>query len=229
MTNQEFSNEFDILYNNIDSIQAPGLNDYEKSVFLTSAQDALVLELITGKNLLGESFEKTEELREYLTDLVKTARLSPIEDRRVLKISDKSTMYTPPQDLWFIVYESVVLDENELNCNNSNSIRVIPVTHDEYSKIKNNPFRRPERDRVLRLNISNKIELVSKYKISDYTIRYISKLEPIILTDIEEDGLSIKGETIETECKLNPALHEAILGRAVELAKASMGLIESGR
>lgn len=229
MTNQEFSNEFDILYNNIDSIQAPGLNDYEKSVFLTSAQDALVLELITGKNLLGESFEKTEELREYLTDLVKTARLSPIEDRRILKISDKSTMYTPPQDLWFIVYESVVLDENELNCNNSNSIRVIPVTHDEYSKIKNNPFRRPERDRVLRLNISNKIELVSKYKISDYTIRYISKLEPIILTDIEEDGLSIKGETIETECKLNPALHEAILGRAVELAKASMGLIESGR
>lgn len=229
MTNQEFSNEFDILYNNIASSQAPGLNDYEKSVFLTSAQDALVLELITGKNLLGESFEKTEELREYLTDLVKTARLSPIEDSRVLKISDKSTMYTPPQDLWFIVYESVILDENELNCNNFNSIRVIPVTHDEYSKIKNNPFRRPERDRVLRLNISNKIELVSKYKINDYTIRYISKLDPIILTDIEEDGLSIKGETIETECKLNPALHEAILGRAVELAKASMGLIESGR
>lgn len=229
MTNQEFSNEFDILYNNIASNQAPGLDEYEKSVFLTNAQDSLVLELITGKNLSGESFEKTEELREYLTDLVKTARLSPIEDRRILKISDKSTMYTPPQDLWFIVYESVTLDEKELDCNNFNAIKVIPITHDEYSKIRNNPFRRPERNRVLRLNISNKIELISKYKINDYTIRYISKLEPIILTNISEDGLSIKGEDKETECKLNPALHEAILGRAVELAKASMGLIESGR
>ena len=35
MTNQEFSNEFDILYNNVVGNQAPGLDTYEKSVFLT--------------------------------------------------------------------------------------------------------------------------------------------------------------------------------------------------
>ena len=29
MTNQEFSNEFDILYNNVTSNQAPGLDEYE--------------------------------------------------------------------------------------------------------------------------------------------------------------------------------------------------------
>lgn len=228
MTNQEFSNEFDILYNNISSNQAPGLDEYEKSVFLTDAQESLVLDMITGNNPTGDSFEKTEELREYLTNLVKSARLSPIEDRMTLKISDKSTMYNPPQDLWFIVYESVTLDENELDCNTPDSIKVIPITHDEYSKIRNNPFRRPEKNRVLRLNISNKIELVSKYKINDYTIRYISRLEPIILIDLK-DGLSIRGETKETNCKLNPALHEAILERAVQLAKVSMGLIETGR
>ena len=39
MTNQEVSNEFDILYNNVTSNQAPGLDEYEKSVFLTKAQD----------------------------------------------------------------------------------------------------------------------------------------------------------------------------------------------
>ncbi len=38
MTTQEFSNEFDVLYNNIMSNQAPGLDEYEKSVFLTKAQ-----------------------------------------------------------------------------------------------------------------------------------------------------------------------------------------------
>jgi hypothetical protein len=37
MTNQEFINEFDILYNNIMSNQAPGLDEYEKSVYLTLA------------------------------------------------------------------------------------------------------------------------------------------------------------------------------------------------
>lgn len=42
MTNEEFSNEFDVLYNNITSNQAPGLDEYEKSVFLTKAQDEIV-------------------------------------------------------------------------------------------------------------------------------------------------------------------------------------------
>lgn len=37
MTLQEFSDEFDVLYNNIMSNQAPGLDEYEKSVFLTKA------------------------------------------------------------------------------------------------------------------------------------------------------------------------------------------------
>jgi hypothetical protein len=37
MTTSEFSNQFDVLYNNITSNQAPGLDEYEKSVFLTKA------------------------------------------------------------------------------------------------------------------------------------------------------------------------------------------------
>ena len=43
MTNKEFSYEFDILYNNIMSNQAPGLDDYEKSVFLTKAQEEIII------------------------------------------------------------------------------------------------------------------------------------------------------------------------------------------
>ena len=44
MTTTEFSTEFDVLYNNITSNQAPGLNLYEKSVFLTKAQSQLISE-----------------------------------------------------------------------------------------------------------------------------------------------------------------------------------------
>lgn len=42
MTVEEFSDQFDILYNNITSNQAPGLDEYEKSIFLTRAQEDIV-------------------------------------------------------------------------------------------------------------------------------------------------------------------------------------------
>ncbi len=227
MTNQEFSNEFDILYNNIASNQAPGLDEYEKSVFLTDAQESLVLEMITGKNLTGDSFEKTEEIRQYLTNITKTAVLTKSEDTEIHKISSKSTLYNTPEDLWVTTYESVTFDDSKVGCN-PEYIAVFPVTQDEFTRIIKNPFRKASKNRVLRLNIADKIELVSEYNIKDYTIRYIKRLSPIILEDLPE-GLSIKGQNTKTECELNPALHEAILERAVQMAKASMGLIESGR
>ena len=72
MTNSEFSYQFDILYNNIMSNQAPGLDDYEKSVFLTKAQDELVL------TFYRQGFEVTEQLRKALGNIVSTfsARLA---------------------------------------------------------------------------------------------------------------------------------------------------------
>ena len=51
MTNEEFSNEFDILINNINV----GLefDEYEKSVYLTKAQEEVVEGLYTGKITLN--------------------------------------------------------------------------------------------------------------------------------------------------------------------------------
>ena len=45
----EFSTEFDVLFNNITSNQAPGLNEYEKSVFLTKAQSQLINEYFNNR------------------------------------------------------------------------------------------------------------------------------------------------------------------------------------
>ena len=228
MTNQEFSNEFDILYNNIASNQAPGLDEYEKSVFLTTAQEGLVLELISGNNPLGDSFEKTEEVRRYLNDIVKTTEMTKYEGSDIIKLTNKSTLYNIPEDLWYTTYETVKLQDTNLKCTSYENIEVVPVTQDEFSSIIKNPFRKPSANRVLRLDVDGKVELVSDYNIQSYTVRYIKRLEPIILDDLP-NGLTIKGESKETNCKLNPALHDAILAKAVKLAKASMGLLESGR
>jgi hypothetical protein len=48
------------------------LDEYEKSLFLTQAQEEIVINLYNGKNPYGDSFESTEELRRYLDELVKT-------------------------------------------------------------------------------------------------------------------------------------------------------------
>ena len=49
MTPREFSDQFDVLYNNVTSNQAPGLNEYEKSVFLTKGQSQLLNEYFNNR------------------------------------------------------------------------------------------------------------------------------------------------------------------------------------
>lgn len=220
MTPQEFSNEFDILYNNIMSNQAPGLDEYEKSVFLTTAQEDLLLELYNGKNPLGDSFEKTEEIRRYLSDLVKTYTTTDKVEKDT-GLSKHSVFFKLPEDLWFITYESVNLEDAKLKCLDNSDVLVVPVTQDDYHRIKGNPFRKAKDNRVLRLDLdSNLVELISEYNISKYFIRYLSKPTPIILIDLP-DGLTINNISNETNCKLNPLLHRFIVKRAVELASVA--------
>lgn len=66
MTNREFSNGFDTLVNSYASQEFFGqssnplnFDEYEKSIFLTKAQEEIVESLYTGK-LIGDSFEETE-------------------------------------------------------------------------------------------------------------------------------------------------------------------------
>ena len=217
MTTQEFSNEFDILYNNIMSNSAPGLNEYEKSVFLTLAQEAFVLDVYNGK-YNENSFESTEEVSDYINTLVRQAQITDSTEGN--GISKKSVFYQLPNDLWFITYESVILRDDALNCKNGQEVIVKPITQDKYYSISKNPFRGANDRRVLRLLSNNKAELISKYRIESYLIRYLSKPEPIILADLSSYGVTINDKTEVTECKLNPAVHRILLNRAVQLAKS---------
>ena len=90
-----------------------------------------------------------------------------------------------------------------------------PTTQDEFHKIKNNPFRGPNGNRVLRLDIQNNaVELVSKTPVKNYFVRYLRKPKPIVLVDLDGD-LSIHGVQSVTSSELNPLLHEKIVKYAV--------------
>lgn len=218
MTLQEFSSEFDILYNNIMSNSAPGLDEYEKSVLLTQAQEAIVQKIYNG-TFNTDSFENTEEVKSYLECLIRQVTLT--ETIKEKGISVNSKLYSLPENLWFIIYESANISSEDIKCNNGVAeVIVTPITHDSYYKISNNPFRKDSTRRVLRLSYDNKIELISSYNIDSYLIRYIEKPEPIILVDLDEYDATINDMSTSNECKLPEVLHRTILISAVELAKA---------
>jgi len=223
MTTTEFSNQFDILWNNIMSNQAPGLDEYEKSVFLTDAQEQVVLTYYGGRPNSTISFELTEEIRRYLGSLVKTVEISPVVSPSDVLLTSKSKVFNLPEKLWFITYESAKLQSDDDSCIDGKVIEVTPVTQDAFHKTKGNPFRGANERRALRLDIGDeKVELVSDYNIDKYLVRYVEKLEPIILTDLS-DGLTIRGKSTAQTCALNDAIHSLILTTAVSLARDAMG------
>lgn len=231
MTNSEFSDTFTTLLNSFytqaqfgeqDSKQGIVLDEYEKSVFLTQAQEDVILSLYNGKNVYGESFENTEELRRYLSYLVREANLSPIitSGGLPLGMESNSKFFTLPSDLWFITYESVIASKGR--CGNV-KMEVVPIKQDEYHKVKKNPFRGANNRRALRLDLSDGvIEIVSKYNVVSYYLRYLRTLKPIVLINLT-DGLSINGVSTATECEAHESLHQKILERAVIMALQSKG------
>nr|DAG87441.1 MAG TPA: hypothetical protein [Crassvirales sp.] len=228
----EFSNSFDTLLSSYAPIfnfgeeaskQTITLDEYEKSVFLTKAQEEIVLSLYNGKNPYGEAFEGTEELRRYLSNLITEKYLKPITNTSgtPLGLESKSKFFTLPEDLWFITLESVVVDNSK--CGAETIMKVYPVKQDEYQVIKDNPFRGANDRRALRLDLSEgNVEIICKYMITIYYIRYIKKIPPIILEDLPND-LTIEGKSEASNCILHEALHQKILDRAVQLALQSRG------
>ena len=229
---QEFSHQFTTLLNSYavsaefghsDSPTTIELDEYEKSLFLTNAQEEIALSLYNGRNSSLLSFEETEELRRYLSNLIREAELKPLSSSsgKPIGIDSKSKFFTLPEDLWFITYESVLLEEGK--CENHTTMEVVPVRQDEYHKIKKNPFRGANDRRALRLDLSEgNVEIVCKYPVSEYYIRYLKQLKPIILTQLDDDT-QLRGETSPMTSELPESLHLRILNRAVEMALQSRG------
>lgn len=227
MTTKEMSDMFDTLadsyaFHAAFGEQSPNfalaLNEYEKSYYLTKAQEELVIGLYNGMNLGGESFETTEEMRRYLAPLVMESNMDPITNSSGLPIGMESLskFFSLPEDLLFITFERVSLSEGK--CAGHTTMDVVPVTQDEYLKIKKNPFRGANDRRALRLDLADGvIEIICKYPVSKYYLRYLKRPTPIVLINLP-DGLSIDGRNTKTECKLHESLHQRILEMAVKTA-----------
>lgn len=227
MTIQEFSNEFDVLYNNIMSNQAPGLDEYEKSVFLTKAQSEIIKNYFNPKgNKYQEGFDGSQKRQVDFSKLMKTYASSGTIPTPTSFFGNVTGAYkiTWPDDVFVVVNE--VVDVTKKDDNRKYRLQVIPIKYDEYLRVSSKPYKQPLKNQAWRIiNGENDINLIvghlNSVSSDGYHIRYVKHPKPIILESLDGSGLSINGETNAMGCELDPEIHPEILQRAVELAKAA--------
>ena len=149
MTNNEFSNEFDVLYQNITSNQAPGLDEYEKSVFLSKAQDEIVKSYFDPKtNKPQEGFDGSEKRQidfsmlivteKAIESTVQPVQLFPLQHTKVFAVPDKILMF---------INESLTVTRD----GNPTYLTVVPLDYKEYNRLMSKPYKRPLKNQAWRI------------------------------------------------------------------------------
>lgn len=222
----EFREQFNLLYNNA-LAGAPGLDNYEISSYLTSAQEGLVKQAYLDSEDPTGSFESREYNRRMINELVIDEKItSSISSTRGLV--EESKFYELKNSAMFIVLETAIIN-NPGTAIHGKLIEVKPTTHDEFMKSYKSPFRKPNKNKAWRIDLAKEnskttVEIVSAYELSRYNARYVKYPDPIIVSDLNLDdevgglGLTINGFTAATTCKLNDSVHRDILEKSVTLA-----------
>ena len=239
MTNEEFSNEFDVLYNSITSNQAPGLDEYEKSVFLTKAQSEILREYFNSRvDGTNGGFDGSQKRQYDFSFLIKTTILDANlanegEEGYIPKIDNRGYLFNFPED-YFLSINEVIRDDESSN----KFYSVVSISYSDYQRLMTKPYAYPPKRVAWRLFIgtiqktlednTTKVtvpvaEIIGKFVGNsnnwNYTLRYVKKPNPIILINLTDDDLSIEGKKTKTPCEFPSQLHQEILERAVTLAK----------
>lgn len=192
MTAKEFSDVFDILYNNITSNQAPGLNSYEKSVFLTKAQNEIVKNyFLAESNPKGKGFDDNQKRQMDFSMLMSQSKLSPINNDSIVQLDPRSKVFKWPNEILYVVNESF----NVGNYSNvspagdqpdykfiTNIIRqVIALPYGEYTRLMSKPYKYPLKYQAWRL--------ISGQQDDDVTVEIILNNSDYISCNYNSQGI----------------------------------------
>lgn len=173
MTNQEFSDTFTTLLNSYDTQAQFGeqaskreivLDEYEKSVLLTQAQDIIVKSYFDGTlNQQGQGFDDSARRQIDFSSLIKVAVLSPtISDTN---FDDRGIMFKLPLidnasntcEVLFILNEKAIcqtvvsVSNNKVTYGNKKIFIVVPINYKEYEREMSKPFAQPLKKQAWRL------------------------------------------------------------------------------
>jgi hypothetical protein len=225
MTTQEFSNTFDTLLNSYATQAVFGdqaskldvvLDEYEKSVFLTQAQDIIVKQYFQTTTA-GEGFDDSARRQtdfsslitvENCTEKTETGNVVKYDERSILfqlpaytKSSEDTTKYSTK--VLFILNEKLVLLVNGVV---KKQCVIVPINYREYDRQLSKAFSQPLKKQAWRLtqdDVQNTADLSSLYAeiipndafvtaktelsgVYNYKLRYVRRPKPIILTNLDQ-------------------------------------------
>lgn len=253
MTVKEMSDSLDSLLNSYSTKAAFGeeaskadivLDEYEKSLYLTQAQDIVLKSYFQrNTNSEGNGFDDSEKRQIDFSSLitVKTLRQTtgtPFDERGILfsmpKRINNETEIEGTTDVLFILNEQLLTTIGEGNTAKKKTYVIVPINYKEYDREMSKPYAQPLKKQCWRLfqNAGQGFDYVTelipvwdletKETIVGYKMRYVRRPNPIVLTDMP-DGLSIEGFDEENSCELNPILHPEIVQKAVDIIISTRG------
>ncbi len=154
MTKEEFYQEFNVLYNNINSNVVTGLSSYEISVFLTKAQEQLVKEYF---NPLGNKYKQGyDDSAKRQIDFVNLTVYTEVSTSTPTQtIDSRAVAFALPTDLLFIINEKLKIvytyKEDNTNKTLTKEAVILPITNSDYNRLMSKPFGEPLRKQAWRL------------------------------------------------------------------------------
>lgn len=214
MTLAEMHIEFKLGLDKTDSLNYPNFEPEEIDLWLNNAQDRFVKTRYVH-NHKNETFEetqkRTDDLRTIVTEvtLPPSAIQTPTKPNGILFDLPDGTM-GGPDIYWFAINEECEIRYED--CNGSwvdERTGVYAAQHDDYDKMVDDPFNKPNKDVILRLMHGRWAELITDgtFTINQYFLRYLRK--PIRLDIITNPTMS---------CELADHTHQEIVDMAVSLA-----------
>ena len=239
----ELFNTFTVLYNNITSNQAPGLNPYEVGLFLTKAQNQLLQEYFNHRiDYTNAGYDRSEKRQIDFSYLIRTKEVEQQQSETgIVKIDSRSKVFVVNDtDIMFVLNECV-RDTNTY-------YTVMPLSYDVYTELMKAPYKYPVKGCAWRLE-NNYVNSTDSRDVQDeptptppptpepdsyhfyevigkgltgtakYVVRYVKRPKPFILTDLSETSLTIDGENTVMFGEIPMEFQDEVMERAVTLAK----------
>ena len=204
MTISQFHQEFKFRLDKLDALNYPNFLPEEIDLILNNAQDRFIKQRYGFNNNKRQGFEETQKRTEDLKNITINGILTP-QAYSVDNIDANARFVILPTNHWFTVQERAGITCTNCGTPITQRVEVIPITHLEASKTLKDPFAKPNNEKVLRLVIAGKVELISNCTIVDYQLRYLRK--PVTMNI----GTGVT-------CELSEHTHNELVDLAVSIA-----------
>lgn len=235
MDANEMKFNFQLKFDSLFEFSAPAYDDRQISYLLTEAQFRVFIKRYNPlANKYQKGFEADEQRRRDLEQLIKPALYDstdpiPTGVEEITKSTEKGgthpqgVFFDMPTDFLYAVEEGVKLDGE------TKEAWVRPVKHDEYLANINNPYKKPYKDLVWRMDISRsqhatgttdaspkRTEIIVPESgiVDTYRVRYLATPPEIVCDEFDP--------TNQIHCILDETLHREIVDEAVIIAQASV-------